>query len=70
MSNVKIFWDPKRSELNALGTKKYLRATDETRLICPCPFLPRIRAHEVLLHNCPLYFKIAINRLEMKKWKQ
>jgi hypothetical protein len=28
MSNVKIFWDPKGSELDALGTKKYLRATD------------------------------------------
>lgn len=28
MSNVKIFWDPKVSELDALGTKKYLRATD------------------------------------------
>jgi endonuclease YncB( thermonuclease family) len=28
MTNVKIFWDPKGSELDALGTKKYLRATD------------------------------------------
>jgi len=28
MSNVKIFWDPKGSELDALGMKKYLRATD------------------------------------------
>ena len=28
MSKVKIFWDPKGSELDSLGTKKYLRATD------------------------------------------
>jgi endonuclease YncB( thermonuclease family) len=28
MSNVKIFWDPKGFELDALGKKKYLRATD------------------------------------------
>ena len=28
MSHVKIFWDPKGSELDALGKKKYLRATD------------------------------------------
>jgi len=28
MSQVKIFWDPSGFELDALGTKKYLRATD------------------------------------------
>jgi endonuclease YncB( thermonuclease family) len=28
MSHIKIFWDPKGSELDALGKKKYLRATD------------------------------------------
>jgi endonuclease YncB( thermonuclease family) len=28
MSQVKIFWDPKGFELDALGTKKYLKATD------------------------------------------
>ena len=28
MSQVKIFWDPRGFELDALGTKEYLRATD------------------------------------------
>ncbi len=28
MSDVKIFWDPKGFELDSLGRKKYLRATD------------------------------------------
>jgi endonuclease YncB( thermonuclease family) len=28
MSDVKIFWDPKGLELDTLGKKKYLRATD------------------------------------------
>jgi endonuclease YncB( thermonuclease family) len=28
MTQVKIFWDPKGFELDSLGTKKYLRATD------------------------------------------
>ncbi len=28
MSHVNIFWDPKGFKLDALGTKKYLRATD------------------------------------------
>lgn len=28
MSQVKIFWDPRGFELDALGTKKYLRTTD------------------------------------------
>lgn len=28
MSNVKIFWDPKGFELDSLGAKSYLRATD------------------------------------------
>jgi len=28
MSDVKIFWDPRGLELDALGKKKYLRATD------------------------------------------
>lgn len=28
MSEVKIFWDPKGFELDTLGTKKYIRATD------------------------------------------
>ena len=28
MSEVAIFWDPKGFELDSLGNKKYLRATD------------------------------------------
>jgi hypothetical protein len=28
MSEVKIFWDPRGFELDSLGKKKYLRATD------------------------------------------
>ena len=28
MSQVKIFWDPRGFELDELGTKKYLDATD------------------------------------------
>lgn len=28
MSNIKIFWDPRGLELDSLGQKKYLRATD------------------------------------------
>jgi hypothetical protein len=28
MSKVNIFWDPAGFELDALGTKRYIRATD------------------------------------------
>ena len=28
LSQVKIFWDPRGFELDALGTKEYLKATD------------------------------------------
>jgi hypothetical protein len=32
VSNIKIFWDPKGLELASLGTKEYMRITDDDTL--------------------------------------